>query len=313
MHVSIQALEVNETYTSVYILKSHSVKTNRNGGQYVDAILQDESGTIQARMWEVPESVKDMVDGGFIEVMFTVGQYNGVSQAVCSKMKPLTSDEVVDKTGIVPSAPISPKDMFWDLYHTVEAFQDEEYKRVVMRVLKENQNAMLTMPGAKSVHHAVIGGLLMHVHGMLNLAKAMSSVYPNINTDLLYAGVIMHDIGKLREFDKGPSGLVSDYTIEGNLEGHIFMGAQYVGNICRDENIDDEKRMLLEHMILSHHGEPEMGSSVRPLFLEAYLLHVIDDTDAKVYIFNDVLKNVNPGEMSDRIFALDRRIYKPKI
>ncbi len=313
MHINITDLEEGKEYTSVYILKSHSVKTNRNGGQYLDGQLMDESGTMTARMWEIPGNLEYLSDGGFVEATFTVGSYQGNKQAVLSKIVTRRKDEIGDTSGLVPSAPRSSKEMFWEIYNTADAFENDELKRVVMHVLKENQNAMLTMPAAKTMHHAVVGGLLQHVTGMLELAKAMTAVYTDVDKELLYAGVILHDIGKLREFAQGPIGLVTDYTEEGNMEGHIFMGAEYVSHVCDEEKADSELKLLLVHMILSHHGSPEMGSAVRPMTLESYLLHVIDDTDAKMNIITGVLNKTEPGTMSERVFALDNvRLYARK-
>jgi 3'-5' exoribonuclease len=148
---------------------------------------------------------------------------------------------------------------------------------------------------------------------MLRIAKSIAAIYSGINSDLLFTGVILHDIAKIKEFETNNLGLVTDYTVEGKLLGHISMGSEYVAAVCDRCSVDPEIKLLLKHMILSHHGKPEHGSAVTPSFLEAELLYICDYTDSRVYMYKEATSNINPGEFSPKIFGLDnKQIYKPK-
>jgi 3'-5' exoribonuclease len=160
-------------------------------------------------------------------------------------------------------------------------------------------------PAAKSNHHSIKGGLLYHLVRMLRLGEKISQIYENVNTDLIYAGILLHDICKTEEMDSNEMGIVSDYTRDGKLLGHITMGVIEVEKAADKHNINDEVKVVLQHMILSHHYFPEFGSPKKPMILEAELLHYIDIIDARVYDFQDGLKNVENGEFSDRIWTLD--------
>jgi 3'-5' exoribonuclease len=146
---------------------------------------------------------------------------------------------------------------------------------------------------------------------MLKLAESFSTLYPSLNRDLLYAGVILHDLGKVFELS-GPVSTI--YTVEGNLLGHISIMVNEIGKAAEELAIEGEEVMLLQHLVLSHHGKEEWGSPKKPLIKEAEMLHLIDNVDAKMNMLDRALTKVKPGEFTERIFALDNRsFYKPTI
>ena len=151
----------------------------------------------------------------------------------------------------------------------------------------------------------------MHTLSIVKLCEGVCEVYPFVNKDLLLTGAMLHDIAKTTEYDVGASGIASGYTVEGNLIGHLVKGAMLVDEAATELSISREKAMLVEHMLISHHGEPEYGAAVRPMFLEAELLSELDLMDARVYQIAHAIENVEEKEFSSRLWALeDRRIYK---
>ena len=313
--INIVDMVVGQTYTNVFLLKQHTIKSTKTGSKYLDLVIQDKTGDMPGKLWTIPESldVDTLQDSDFIIMQFLVEDYQGNKQAKITNIRRVREGDKFDKEELVPIAPESAEEMYNELVTTALNFNNTDLKNIVVETLKENKEILLTMPGAKSVHHAVLAGLLYHTVGMLRTAKAIASVYPTIRKDLLYAGVILHDIAKLKEFATGPVGLVTDYTAEGKLLGHIHMGARYVGNMCEKLKVNPEINLLLQHMILSHHGIPEHGSAITPMFLEAELLHMCDKIDSRVYMYNDAIKDVPVGEFSPKVFALEnKQVYNYK-
>lgn len=149
----------------------------------------------------------------------------------------------------------------------------------------------------------------MHTLSICRMALAVAEIYPSIDRDLLLSGVILHDIAKSEEFSVAPSGLVDGYTAGGTLIGHLVKGAIIVDEIGKKNDIDENTLMLVEHMLISHHGEPEFGAAVRPLFLEAVVLSALDSLDANIYEIENAVKDVEVGDFTARMWALDDRKF----
>ena len=171
------------------------------------------------------------------------------------------------------------------------------------------ENSLRYYPAAQRIHHAERGGLLHHTTGMLRTARAVVGVYPWLNADLLYAGVILHDLCKTEEMISDNLGVVRDYSREGLLLGHLVLGVTRIQEAANDLGISGEPVLLLEHMLLSHHGEAEYGSPRKPMFPEAEVLHWVDLLDARMNEMSSAIAKVKPGVFSDKIWSLDRRLY----
>ena len=192
----------------------------------------------------------------------------------------------------------------------VNAFSSEPLKTLVSAVLDEYGDRMIDCPAAFKLHHAIRGGLLMHTLSIVKLCECVASIYPTVDRELLISGAILHDVCKTDEFVISQSGLVDGYTAEGTLVGHLVMGAMMIDRIAREKDVDRDTAMLLEHMLISHHGEPEFGAATRPLFLEAEILSELDSLDANIYEIENCLADVAPREFSNRQWALhDRKFY----
>ena len=193
------------------------------------------------------------------------------------------------------------------LHKRVEAFADKDLKAIVLAIIDDKKDKLVTYPAALRLHHAIVGGLMYHTMSIVRMAEEICKIYPNINKDLLLSGAILHDVAKTWELETAQSGLASGYSTEGELIGHLVKGAMYVEETAKKLGISGEKVTLLEHMILSHHGVPEYGAAVRPMFLEAEILSTLDSLDATIYEINNAIDGVEKGGFSDRQWALDNR------
>ena len=182
----------------------------------------------------------------------------------------------------------------------------------MLRRLEECGDRLNYYPAASKLHHAERSGLLHHTSTMLRGAAAICEIYPTLDADLLAAGVVLHDLCKITEMDADSLGVVSDYTARGMLIGHLVQGVAELDRLGRELNVRPELLMMLEHMVLSHHDLPEFGSPKPPMFPEAEVLHVLDLLDARMFEMNRELKNAQPGGFTDRIWSLERKLYRRK-
>ena len=179
------------------------------------------------------------------------------------------------------------------------------------RVLERYGERFRTVPGGKSMHHSFVSGLLMHTLYMVRTADYLAGLYRDVvNRDLLLAGTLLHDAAKCDEFVTSPLGLVTEYSVRGQLLGHLVMGAQSAAEAAGELGIPEEKSVLLQHMLLSHHGDPAFGAAVRPMCAESELLSLIDLVDSRMEIYREALAETEPGQFSRRVFALDKKVFR---
>ena len=295
-----------------YLLKSAFPKVTVSGKPFLTAVLADESGTIEAKVWDYSGPIGERDAGKVIKVRGSVSDYRGALQVTVDKLRLAAEDDHVDVSRLVRVAPIDRAGAYADITRLVSTLEDADYRTVCEEMLRRHEDAFRTIPAAKSVHHSFLSGLLMHTYNMLRLADFLAAQYADsVDRSLLLAGTLLHDFGKEREFTFSDLGLVTDYSTKGQLLGHLVMGAQEIAALSAELDLSEEKAMLLEHLILSHHGEPEFGAAVLPQCAEAELLSLIDQIDSRMEIYREALAPLKSGEFSQRIFALDnRRIYK---
>ena len=252
-------------------------------------------------------------EGDIIKVRAQVTDWQGQTQLRIGRIRMSNQEDGLDVSDYIKTAPEPSEDMYAFIYGTAEAMEDQDLRRLCTKVLADNKERLLYYPAATRNHHAEYGGLLYHVKRMLMTGLRVCEVYENLNRDLVSAGVILHDIEKLNEIQSNAYGISPGYSFEGQLLGHLVQGVKFLDRICRELGFSEEKTLMLEHMILSHHYEPEFGSPKKPLFPEAEVLHYLDILDARMFDMEDALRGVTPGEFSDRIWTLDnRKVYKPK-
>jgi 3'-5' exoribonuclease len=311
----IKDLVIGDDVTDFFIAKRSEVKTGANGKLYFDILLGDKTGEIAGKKWDVDgpeeEALQRYNPGDVVKVKALVTEWNGTPQLRIARIRPLADKDEIDMIDYIRAAPEPPEAMFAYLLEKAGTIEDREFREVATTLLERNKEQLLFYPAAKMNHHAVFGGLLYHLKRMLMMAEPLCGVYTSLSRDLLMAGVIIHDIEKLNEMNADSSGVVSEYTFEGQMLGHLVMGVRTIDRLADELGLSEEKAVLLEHMMISHHYEPEFGSPRRPLFPEAEALHYLDMIDSKLYDFEDNLEQVIPGKFTDWIRTLDgRRIYK---
>ena len=308
--MKLTAIDNNGTLQGFMLVKSCDRKNTKNGSVYLDLVLADGDGDVVAKIWDFRGTAADQPQPStVIRVRGTLNLYNGQPQFKIDRFRQATPEDGVDTADFVPGAPFSPELMYGRIIELAESFNDEMLKKLVLAVLDEYKDKIINLPGAFKLHHAIRGGLLMHTLGICRMAGAVTAVYPSVDRDLLLAGAILHDIAKAEEFSVAPTGLVDGYTVEGTLIGHLVKGAVIIDEIGRRNGIDESTLMLVEHMLISHHGEPEFGAAVRPLFLEAESLSELDSLDANIYEIENAVKDVPVGEFTSRMWALDDRKF----
>ena len=302
--------QINKTGTveGFCLIKTVERKLTSRGVPFLDMTLTDSDGEVGAKLWDYKEELHgEFVPNDLVKVRGTMTPFNDTQQLRIERIRRVSDEDGVRIEDFVPSAGFSGEAMFDELIAVADAFSDEELKLLVKTLLNEYRDRLIYWPAAFRLHHAIRGGLLYHTLSILRMAQSVAKIYPFIDSDLLFAGVILHDIAKTQEFDVAPTGIASGYTVDGNLVGHLVRGAMAVEKCGRELGLSEETLMLVEHMIISHHGEPEFGAAVRPMFLEAEILSELDTLDAKIYESEQACRGVEPGEFTQRQWALDNR------
>ncbi len=289
------------------LVRSVECKTGKNGA-YLDLTLGDKEGEINAKIWRYSVSEHGEYEANqLVKVRGTIRDYNGSDQLSIEQIRPALESDGVRIEDYVKTAAFSGEEMYGELYRIAENFADTELKTLVTAILEDHRLSLLYWPAAYKLHHAVRGGLLMHTLSIVRLAEGVCAVYPFVDRELLLTGAILHDIAKIQEFCVNDSGIADNYSVEGNLLGHLAMGAMTIDAYAKRLGLSKKTAVLVEHMILSHHGEPEFGAAVRPMFMEAELLSELDLMDSRVYEMRDAVQKAEDNDFSGRVWALDNR------
>ena len=291
------------------LVRSSEQRAASNGSRYLDMTLADKSGDINAKLWDGAFSPPPV--GTVVKVRGTVQEYNGRLQLRVERMRAPQAQDQVDVTQLTPCAPEPPEDMRKTIDETVDRMEREDLKAIVREMLRMAGDSLKYYPAAQRLHHAERSGLLHHTTGMLNACEMILKAYPWLNGDLLRAGVILHDLSKITEMNSDEFGNVNDYTRDGLLIGHLVRGVACLAQAAKNVGVEGEVVVLLEHMIISHHGEAEYGSPRMPMFPEAEVLHWIDLLDARMNEMQGIMKRTPAGAFSEKIWSLDRRLYHP--
>ena len=294
-----------------YLLKAAASKVTTSGKPFLAATVGDKTGSIDVKVWDYAGPVGAADVGKIVKLRGEVSSYRGALQFTAGRIRLADPNDQYDISAIVPVAPIDTDGTLAMVESLISSLEDPDYRQVCTVLLDRHRQAFRSLPAGKSVHHSFLSSLLMHTANMLKIADFLSGIYgQTVNRSLLLTGTLLHDFGKEREFSLSELGTVTDYSTEGQLLGHLVMGAMEVDQLCRERNIPREKALLLEHLILSHHGEPEFGAAVRPVCAEAELLSLIDMLDSRMEIYAEALHDVTPGQFSQRVFALEKRLYR---
>ena len=307
-------IQSGQLLSGFYLLRQAVQRTTTAGKPYFSGVLTDQSGSVDLKIWDYSGPITPADDGKVVWLQGRVSEFKGALQVTADRIRLATKEDSFSLDDLVPSAPVDRELARAQVVKMLSEMEDSDYRAVCQEMLRRHEAQFLTIPAAKSVHHGFLGGLLMHTCNMMRTARWLAALYGDfLDKDLLLAGTFLHDFAKMREFSLSPVGLVSDYSVSGQLLGHLVMGAQEAAEVCRELNVPEEKSVLLQHLILSHHGEPEFGAAVVPQCAESELLSYIDMIDSRMEIYRETLEKTPLGAFSDRVFALDnKRIFHHK-
>ncbi|OFZ17783.1 MAG: hypothetical protein A2X94_04245 [Bdellovibrionales bacterium GWB1_55_8] len=316
-------LKDKDNVSSPFLIKFSAVAVGKNGKPYMNLVLMDKTGEIEARVWEnANEHVGQAVRDAFVQVEGRCQTYQGRRQVVVNRLQVLREDEIEPKDYIAES-PLNPDELHAQLLVYVESMKDPFYRALAEAVLRDDADLVQRMkraPAAKSLHHAYRSGLIEHVLSITQILDHLAGHYgKHLDRDLLLLGGFFHDIGKLFELSYER---VTDYTTEGKLIGHLVIGVEIVDRKIREleaqsgrlpGSFPEEKKLLIKHVILAHHGLLEFGSPKRPKCLEALIVHMIDDLDSKVNAIQAFIEqDATPGAWTALNRQYERFFFKPE-
>lgn len=305
---TVSELAKDTRYDGFLLVRSAEQRAASNGSRFLDMTLGDRTGEINAKLWD--GAYAPPAAGSVIRVRGQLHEYNGRLQLRVERIRAAVEADNVPLETLVPCAPEPPEAMLAEIRGAVAAMRETDLRNIVTRLLDDAGETLLTFPAAAKLHHAERSGLLHHITGMMRMANHYADEYPLLDRDLLIAGVIVHDLAKIGELNASDLGTVSDYTADGQLIGHLVRGVARIDQAGRDVGCGEELLMMLEHMVLSHHGLPEYGSPRPPMFPEAEVLSHLDMLDARIFEMNAALQRVRPGGFSERLWSLDRKLYR---
>lgn len=290
------------------ITKCEKGKTQKET-PYLSLNLEDSTGVLDAKFWNLTEEqVGKYQVGMVVEAAGDIIIHRGAIQL---RVRTLTPKPEEDMTQFVRQAPMTRAELEKAVTSYVSQMREGVVKDVLTTIIEQNKDDYFTYPAATKNHHAFPGGLAYHSLCMANMAFCVSDQYPFLDPDLLIAGVLLHDVGKIKELTQA---VLPEYSVEGNLLGHISMIACMIDEVAKELGVqDDEDVMLLKHMVLSHHGKMEFGSPVLPMIPEAEVLSLLDNLDSRLFMMKESLDATQPGQFGPRVFALENRmLYKRK-
>jgi 3'-5' exoribonuclease len=305
----IRELDANAIGWGFFLCARKELRTGRTGTEFLDLLLQDVTGEIRAKVFQDVDLAKLEFDAGeFVKVQGRGNVYNQKFELVLDKIRRVLPDRDREdgfrEEDCIPTSPRPLDEMWAELGARVAAVSDPHVRRLLEAIVARHGDRLRVWPAALVVHHAYRGGLLEHVLQMMTVLDALAGIY-DARKDLLMAGALLHDIGKLEELSYGVS---TDYSVEGNLVGHISIGLGMVRDAIREiPDFPDELRVEIEHLILSHHGARELGSPVEPMTVEAFLLARADDLDATIH---QVRKHLEQDDSDGPFTSYNRRLER---
>ncbi len=309
----LAGFDEGRAFDGFFLLLSRQQRTTKANKPYLNLILGDKTGQLEGRVWDIgdPRIAKDLERGDIVKARGTVSRFDERLQMKVEQLRKATTKEV-DKTDLLPATSCDVDVLWSQLLAAVESFTDPDLKRLLTALLSRPDlaQAYREAPAARQLHHAWLGGLLEHVVSLVTLADRVAPHYPILHRDLLLTGVILHDIGKVRELSWE---IGFEYTVEGTLLGHIQMGMELVEKtIDTLPDFPPRLKTLVLHMILSHHGKLEFGSPKLPMIPEALVLNFLDDLDAKMQAMagefeKSAREGRAPDELTGKVWALDQR------
>ena len=280
------------------LLTDITQKETRNGSSFVIITISDGKNELQAKMWDTKRSDIPYDTNSIVCMTVDASPYNGVLGFTASRIRAATPEDGVSEEDFIASAPVPAHEMYDFIMDTINSFSNESLRNIAAELDEENKEKLLIWPAAKRMHHNIRGGLLYHVYRMLISAESACKAYQNTDEEMIKAGIILHDIGKLREMTAGEFG-TGEYTAEGNLFGHLYLGTKMVEDCGERMGADKATVMHLAHIVASHHGKREFGAIVIPQTIEAYIVSELDMLDAQLYVYEKADEELSSGEFTN--------------
>lgn len=307
----IKDFKEGDRIRDVYLVKDVRNGTTVKGAAYLTVTLQDNSGMIEGKFWDVKDSDRDIIQTGkLVQFSFEVLLYNKNLQLRINRCEAVDPASVNMDDYVIASA-FSEEERRKSVHDFVESIKNPVYKQLVNGMLDFVGDKYYTYPAASKIHHNWLGGLSEHSLSMTEMAEDVCRHYPQLNRDLLISATLIHDVGKTAEMS---GAVTTEYTLEGRLEGHISLANGWLSQVAEKLHLEDQQEtVFLHHMILSHHGHYEFGSPVLPMLQEAEALSLIDNLDARMNTLKQALDATKPDAWTSKLFALEnRQFYKPK-
>ena len=309
----IKDMKPGDDNVSFNAMITHCVAGKTNGANksnYLSITFSDQTGTIDAKLWNAQQTDMDTLkEGAVVEAIGDIIKYSDQRQMKIVKINHVSFDQSA-QIEYLQKAPMDADKMIEEIKGYISSINNVKLYTLTKQLFEEHVEKIKVYPAASKNHHEYVSGLAYHTLSMLKLSESIVNLYPSLNKDLIYAGITLHDIGKTVELS-GP--VVPNYTLEGNLLGHISIANAMMLEKAKQLNIEGEEVVLLSHIILSHHGKNEFGSPVVPKLKEAEVVSMIDNLDARIVMIDKALSEVEEGEFTKRIFSLENRsFYKPK-
>lgn len=305
--MKINEMKTGDKVQSNYLVNKITRGVTQTGSPYISVTMQDSSGEIEGKFWDVSPQIEAMVEVGKVfEFKLDIIQYRGTLQARIHNIE-MVSPDAYSLDDFVKTGGYEKEYLKAEINRLRSFITEPILKKIVDKAFDYYGEDIYLYPAATRNHHDFVGGLAAHMNGMGKLVLAITDIYDIYDRDLLLSGVLLHDLGKIEEYT---SPVLSEYTPEGKLIGHISIMHGRVLQWSEELGIaDEEKILMLRHLILSHHGEYEYGSPVLPLIKEAEVLHFVDNLDARTNMFTKVYETLDEGSFSTRVFALNNRAF----
>lgn len=310
---SVREIDGSASGWGFFLCARREIRTGRNGNEYLELVLQDVTGEIRAKVFQDVELAKQEFDAGeFVKVQGRGNLYNQRLELVLDKIRRVMPDrdraDGFREEDCIPASPRALDEMWQELEGRIASVADTNLRQLLQGMLNVHGDRLKIWPAAQTVHHAYRGGLLEHILQIMAVVIALADLY-GARRDLLVAGALLHDIGKLEELSYG---VATEYSVAGNLVGHITIGVGMVRDAVREiPGFPEDLRLELEHLILSHHGARELGSPVEPMTVEAFLLAKADDLDATIHqVRKHLAADGSVGAFTSYNRRLDRVLYK---
>lgn len=311
--VFVKDIVPNAPAEGIFVVESANMAQSRNG-PYWRLSLKDATGSIDAFIWSPSSSRFERIETGKLaRAKGKTGTWNDRLQFTLNDLSILSDDEAdrLDLADFMPASAVRPEIMLEELKNLCESEFTLESLRTLARLLLDDERIARPFrlwPAARHIHHAYAGGLLEHTLGVFRLCQSICDNYPELDRQILLAGALLHDLGKIREFS---GGFANDYTDRGRLMGHLFLGLEMIEPYLVASGLEAPLKEHLKHLILSHHGELAYGAIRLPQTAEAFALHYADNLDAKLAQCRALLRDADPGQWSEWQKSLDRSICKP--